>query len=146
MALSPDRLELLQRVADRGEDESRRAFAVARQYFEQQQQMQQDLQGYLEEYQQISTTTVSAALLENRRLFVARLRQAVDSQARQVESALATLQQAEARWLESRRALRIAEQMLDTGRRQALIGEERQAQRRQDDETLQRRAVAERGA
>jgi flagellar export protein FliJ len=146
MPLSLDRLDLLLRVATQAENEARRALGGARQKLAEQSRMQQELQGYLDEYQQPSTATPSAALLENRRLFVQRLSSAVQSQASQVEISVSLVQQAESRWLDSRRALRIAEQMHETGRRESQRVEESRQQRQQDDDTLLRRAASERRA
>lgn len=143
MPLSTERLQLLHRVAERGEDDARRVLASARQQLEQQTQIERELQRYLDEYQcgPGDGVRLSAALLENRRLFVQRLRAAVLAQANQVERTAAAMRQTEERWLESRRALRIAEQMREAGRLAEQRVEDSRAQRLQDDETLQRRAA-----
>lgn len=133
MTLSHARLELLNLVAERNEDEARSALGRAQARLAEQQALQGELRQYLDDYQQRQPQRPTPMLLENQRQFCAKLASAMSAQAATIEAEQARVAQANERWLATRRELRIAEHLQQQGDLESRRIEEKASQREMDE-------------
>lgn len=133
MALSRSRLELLLRMAERREADARSAVAEAQRRLDTQQSIDRELRSYRDDYETRGFARPSPLMLENRRQFLGRLGAAIEAQQAQIAQAAEQLRQAQARWLEQRQALQVAETMLEQGLVRERAEQERRAQREMDE-------------
>lgn len=138
MTLSHARLELLNLVAERNEDEARSALGRAQARLAEQQALQGELRQYLDDYQQRQPQMPTPMLLENQRQFCARLVAAVHAQTAAIEAEQARVVQANDRWLATRRELRITEHLQHQGDLESQRIEEKASQREMDEFTAVR--------
>ncbi len=142
MALSQVRLELLNRVAERNEDEARAALAKAQLRLAEQQALHGELQRYLEDYQNRPHQRPTPLLLENQRRFCGKLIEALNSQLGVIEAEKARVEQANERWLASRRELRVAEHLQVQGDLEARRVADKRSQRETDEFATMRHFIA----
>ncbi len=138
MPMALDRLQMLQKLAARHEQDALKALAEAQRLLASREMVHRELQGYLHSYEQQPSQIASAVLLLNQQAFTQRLRQAVNAQCMQVGEAAAALTLARAHWLEQKRQLRIAEQLCAQARERCRQQGERRAQHETDELATQR--------
>lgn len=141
MALSRARLELLHRMAERREADARAAIADAQRRLSTQQDIDRELRGYRDDYEARGFAQPSPLMLENRRQFLVRLGSAIEAQQTQIAQAAEAVRQAQARWMEQRQALQVAETLLAQGCAAERAEQERKAQREMDEFAGRRRAT-----
>jgi len=133
MALSTKRLALLHQIAEKKEQDAQRQLADAQKKLGEKQHMQRELEQYLGEYERQTTAVTTTAMLINQRQFVDRLHKAVVAQSQAVVAAERRMQAVRGDWLEQRKALQIAETMLEQGRVHEAKVSEKKLQREMDE-------------
>lgn len=142
MALSQVRLELLNRVAERNEDEAKAALAKAQARLVEQQALHDELEQYLHDYQHRPHQRPTPMLLENQRQFCGKLVAALNAQLAAIEAERARVEQARERWLASRRELHVAEHLQLQGDAEARRVAEKHSQREMDEFAAMRHFAA----
>jgi flagellar FliJ protein len=128
------RLIPIQRIAQQREDDQARQFAEQQKALETQEQRLQELRRYAAEYAAIpSTTTLTPALLSNRRAFVEKLDTAVQQQSRQVEKARGTCEVERARLMLASREVSVLDKLAASYHTQERKTAEQRSQKELDD-------------
>lgn len=133
MALSHVRLELLNLVAERNEDDAKTLLAKAQARLAEQQALFGELQHYLEDYQSRLPARPTPMLLENQRQFCGKLMEALNAQQAAIDAEQGRVAQANERWLAMRRELRITEHLQQQGDLEVRRIEEKASQREMDE-------------
>lgn len=133
MALSQVRLELLNLVAGRNEDDAKAVLAKAQARLAEQQALHGELQQYLEDYQQRLPARPTPMLLDNQRQFCGKLIEALNAQQAAIDAEQGRVVQANERWLAMRRELRITEHLQQRGDLEVRRLEEKASQREMDE-------------
>ncbi|MDP3295095.1 MAG: flagellar export protein FliJ [Nevskia sp.] len=133
MSLSQVRLELLNLVAGRNEDDAKAVLAKAQARLAEQQALFGELQQYLEDYQQRLPARPTPMLLDNQRQFCGKLIDALNAQQATIDAEQGRVKQANERWLAMRRELRITEHLQQQGDLEVRRIEEKASQREMDE-------------
>jgi len=142
MSLSKARLDLLSRVAERNEEEALAALRAAEARMAEAAALHGELGRYLDDYQQRPITAANPMLLENQRQFIAKLDEALQSQAKAVEAAKGRVAQAREAWMGTRRELRISLLLQEQGAAEDRRIDDRRSQRETDEFALNRHIAA----
>ncbi|WP_293373514.1 flagellar export protein FliJ [Nevskia sp.] len=142
MSLSKARLDLLSRVAERNEEEALTALRGAETRLAEQTALHGELGRYLDDYQQRPIASPNPMLLENQRQFIAKLDEALQSQAKAVEAAKGRVAQAREAWMGTRRELRISLLLQEQGAAEDRRIDDRRSQRETDEFALNRHIAA----
>ena len=128
------RLVPIQRLAQERENERARQLAEQQKTLETHEQRLLELRRYADEYASVpSSTTLTPALLSNRRAFVEKLDSAVVQQNRQVEKARGTCDVERARLMLASREVTVLEKLAASYHAQERKVEERKSQRDLDE-------------
>lgn len=140
MSKSPrQRLQPIQHIADGRVDQSARRLADSQRRAAEAEAKLRELRGYLHDYQAGVGNLLDVRLLENRRAFVARLREAETFQTAAVERAHQATSAERDRWLHHRREQQVLEKLAELYRNRENQAEARQAQKTMDEHALKSR-------
>lgn len=142
MSLSKARRELLNRVAERNEEEALAALRAAETRLAEASALHGELGRYLDDYQRRPVAVPNPAILENQRQFLIKLDTALRAQAQAVSAAEGRVAIAREAWLATRRELRIAHLLDEQGAAEDRRVADRRSQREMDDFALTRHAAA----
>lgn len=142
MSLSKARRDLLNRVAERNEEEALAALRAAEARLAEATALHGELGRYLDDYQRRPVAVPSPMILENQRQFLAKLDEALSAQARAIEAANGRVAVAREAWLATRRELRIAHLLDEQGAAEDRRVADRRSQREMDEFALTRHAAA----
>lgn len=142
MSLSKARRELLNRVAERNEDDALAALRAAEARLAEQTALHGELGRYLDDYQQRPIAFANPVILENQRQFLAKLDTALRAQADAVRAAEARVATSREAWLATRRELRIAHLLDEQGAAEDRRIDDRRSQREMDEFATVRHATA----
>lgn len=142
MSLSKARRELLNRVAERNEEDALAALRAAEARVAEAAALHAELGRYLDDYQQRPIAFASPAILENQRQFLIKLDTALRAQAEAVRAAEARVASAREGWLATRRELRIAHLLDEQGAAEDRRIDDRRSQREMDEFATVRFATA----
>lgn len=142
MSLSKARRDLLNRVAERNEEEALAGLRAAEARLAEATALHGELGRYLEDYQRRPVAMPNPMILENQRQFLAKLDEALRAQARAVEAATGRVAVAREAWLSTRRELRIATLLEEQGAAEDRRVADRRSQREMDEFALTRHAAA----
>ena len=132
--MNAKRLIPIQRLAQKREDDQARQLAEQQKALETQEQRLQELRRYAAEYSALpSTTTLTPALLSNRRAFVEKLDTAVQQQSKQVERARGTCDVERARLLLASREVSVLDKLAASYQAQEKKTAEQRSQKELDD-------------
>lgn len=131
------RLEPLQLVADKREDEAMRAMAECQRVVAEHETRLVELQRYLQDYLNSSVVASTPALISNRHAFIARLREAENFQRNLLEQARERCDAERTRWLLKRRDVGVLEQLAASYRTQERQQVERASQKDADERASQ---------
>jgi flagellar FliJ protein len=128
------RLIPIQRLAQKREDDQARQLADQQKALDTQEQRLEELRRYAAEYSALpSTTTLTPALLSNRRAFVEKLDTAVQQQSKQVERARGTCDVERARLLLASREVSVLDKLAASYQAQEKKTAEQRSQKELDD-------------
>ena len=128
------RLLPIQHLAQQREDDQARQFAEQQKVLETQEQRLQELRRYAAEYSAVpQNTTLTPALLSNRRSFVEKLDSAVVQQTRQVEKARGSCDVERTRLMLASRDVNVLDKLAASYQAQEKKVAERRSQRELDD-------------
>lgn len=142
MSLSKARRDLLNRVAERNEEEALAALRAAEARLAEATALHGELGRYLDDYQRRPVAVPNPMILENQRQFLAKLDEALSAQARAIEAANGRVAVAREAWLATRRELRIAHLLDEQGAAEDRRVADRRSQREMDEFALTRHAAA----
>ena len=132
--MNAKRLIPIQRLAQKREDDQARQLAEQQKALDTQEQRLQELRRYADEYSALpSTTTLTPALLSNRRAFVEKLDTAVLQQSKQVERARGTCDVERARLLLASREVSVLDKLAASYQAQEKKTAEQRSQKELDD-------------
>lgn len=131
------RLEPLQLVADKREDEAMRAMAECQRLVTEHETRLSELQRYLQDYVNTVTVASTPALISNRHAFLAKLREAEGFQKTLLEQAKQRCEAERTRWLLKRRDVGVLEQLAASYRTQERQQVERIEQKNSDERASQ---------
>lgn len=132
--MNAKRLIPIQRLAQKREDDQARQLAEQQKALDTQEQRLQELRRYADEYSALpSTTTLTPALLSNRRAFVEKLDTAVLQQSKQVERARGTCDVERARLLLASREVSVLDKLAVSYQAQEKKTAEQRSQKELDD-------------
>jgi flagellar FliJ protein len=128
------RLIPIQRLAQKREDDQARQLAEQQKTLDTQEQRLEELRRYAAEYSALpSRTTLTPALLSNRRAFVEKLDTAVQQQSKQVERARGTCDVERARLLLASREVSVLDKLAASYQAQEKKTAEQRSQKELDD-------------
>lgn len=136
-ALRSARLEPLQLVADKREDEAMRAMADCQRVVAEHETRLTELQRYLQDYLNNSVAASTPALMSNRHAFLVKLREAEKFQQLVLEQAKERCEAERTRWLLKRRDVGVLEQLAASYRTQERQQTERISQKDADERASQ---------
>lgn len=142
MSLSKARRDLLNRVAERNEEEALAGLRAAEARLAEATSLHGELGRYLDDYQRRPIAVPTPAILENQRQFLLKLDDALRSQAQAITAAEARVAQARETWLATRRELRIAVLLDEQGAADDRRRDDRRSQREMDEFAATRHAAA----
>lgn len=142
MSLSKTRRDLLNRVAERNEEEALAGLRAAEARLAEATSLHGELGRYLDDYQRRPIAVPTPAILENQRQFLLKLDDALRSQAQAITAAEARVASAREVWLDSRRELRIAHLLDEQGAAEERRLADRRSQREMDEFATTRHAAA----
>ncbi|HEX4480756.1 MAG TPA: flagellar export protein FliJ [Rudaea sp.] len=132
--MNAKRLIPIQRLAQKREDDQARQLADQQKALDTQEQRLEELRRYAAEYSALpSTTTLTPALLSNRRAFVEKLDTAVQQQSKQVERARGTCDVERARLLLASREVSVLDKLAASYQAQEKKTAEQRSQKELDD-------------
>jgi len=131
------RLEPLQLVADKREDEAMRAMAECQRQVAEHEARLTELQRYMQEYANSNVAASTPALISNRHAFLAKLREAEKYQQSVLEQAKERSEAERTRWLLKRRDVGVLEQLAASYRTQERQQTERISQKDADERASQ---------
>lgn len=132
--MNAKRLVPIQRLAQKREDDQARQLAEQQKTLETQEQRLQELRRYVAEYAAIpSASTLTPALLSNRRAFVEKLDTAVQQQSKQVDKARGTCDVERARLLLASREVSVLDKLAASYQAQERKDAEKRSQKELDD-------------
>ncbi|HEX5757467.1 MAG TPA: flagellar export protein FliJ [Arenimonas sp.] len=134
------RLHPLIRLAEERESVVARALAERKRTLDSQQERLDELQRYAEEYSQPVQGSTHPAMLANRLAFRERIKQAVDTQHRNVETVRSHCEVETARLLIASRETQVLEKLAASYRRQEDLEKARREQREQDEIAARRKS------
>lgn len=106
------KLTPVRRLREHQEQQCAQALAAAQQSQQEREKKLCELRDYLSEYENRARDNVNPLLLANHHAFISRLRHAIGSQARVVESARFETQSARAHWLHAKRDRAIVDELV----------------------------------
>jgi flagellar protein FliJ len=136
-AMSSERMQPLQKIAEAREDEAARQLLDRQRVLGEREQRLHELTRYLGEYEGLGQAH-NPRLLMNRQAFVERLREAVSMQARLVEQARSHCDVQRGEWLLQHREVSTLDQLADCYRRRERRIEDQRSQRHLDEFALRR--------
>ena len=107
-----ERLQPLQHIADNRTQQAAARLAESQRRVAQAEAKLMELRGYLRDYQMLAPASCPPMLLENRRAFAARLREAETYQAGALERARIACAEERERWLHRRREQQVLDKLL----------------------------------
>ncbi|RRQ20920.1 flagellar export protein FliJ [Thiohalobacter thiocyanaticus] len=129
-------------VAERREQEQARRLGAAQRELEQQRQQLDQLIQYRDEYarqfENAGNTGLSVARLQDYRVFLARLNQAIDQQRQRISQSEQACEQQRQHWLASRTRAQALDKVADRYREEENQAQERRDQTESDEFALQR--------
>lgn len=131
------RLEPLQLVADKREDEAMRAMAECQREVTEHETRLSELRRYLQDYINTITVASTPTLINNRHAFVVKLREAESFQKKLLEQAKERCEAERTRWLLKRRDVGVLEQLAASYRTQERQQTERIEQKNSDERASQ---------
>ena len=142
MSLSKARLNLLSRIAERNEEEALSALRAAETRLAEAVALHGELGRYLNDYEARPSASPNPMLLENQRQFIAKLDEALRSQAAAIEAAKGRVAQAREAWMSTRRELRISLLLQEQGAAEDRRIDDRRSQRETDEFAINRHFAA----
>lgn len=136
-AMSSQRFEPLQQLADLREDRAARALVESQRLLEDREARLVELRNYRGEYEREGGMQGSVQMLRNRQLFIERLREAERFQEQMVEQARLAVDTQRAEWLLQQRGAKTIAQLTETYVRRERREAERREQHRSDEFAMQ---------